>query len=436
LGVLRATTEGARPEEVLNRLGVMLSRRDMALASAVVFACLRHQSRLDFLIDGKLSAGSRTPATVRIILRMGLAQLLFLDRVGHHAVVNETTALGKSFTPGREGLINAILRAFVRDKESDPFWPRERDGEDTPEVERLATFYSYPGWLVEWLHRERGIRWTRAFLAAGNQPAPAVLRLSPSAGPREAFAARLPFPTRPTAFSPRGLVPVGPQGRPDSWPGFAEGHFCIQDEASQLVLLLAAPEGAPRPRRILDVCAGRGGKSFAMLAACPEARVTALDLSRARLSELGAEARRLGLAERVVISESDVLEAALAPSWDLVSVDPPCTGLGVVRRHPDIKWKRSARDVGFFADLQRTVLEAASRGVRGGGRLIYSVCTVTREEGHGTVDWFLSRNADFRPARILPGALEPLSVGIGRYLTVTHRHNMDGFFYAVMERAS
>ncbi|MDR1314537.1 MAG: hypothetical protein LBQ12_12810, partial [Deltaproteobacteria bacterium] len=265
MGVLRATAEGARPEEVMGRLGVMLSRRDMALASNIVYACLRHQSRLDFLLDGKLSSGSKTPKAVRVILRMGLAQILLLDRVGHHAAVNETTALGKSFTPGREGLINAVLRAFARDKESDPFWPRERDGEDTPELSRLATFYSHPEWMVAKFASEWGVRETRAFLAAGNQPAPPTLRLSPRAGPRAEFAARLPFHTVPTSWSPSGLrSSVMNAGRPDSWPGYREGLFGIQDEASQLTALLAARPGGPWPARFLDCCAGMGGKSFAL----------------------------------------------------------------------------------------------------------------------------------------------------------------------------
>jgi 16S rRNA (cytosine967-C5)-methyltransferase len=413
----------------------MLSRRDMALASAIVYACLRHQSRLDFLIDGKLSSGSKTPKAVRILLRMGLSQILFMDRVGHHAAVNETTALGKSFTPGREGLINAVLRAFVRDKESDAFWPRERDGEDTPELVRLATFYSHPEWLVNKLASEWGVRETRAFLAAGNQPAPPTIRLNPAGGTREEFAERLRFPTRPTVWSPAGLKPeIVAAGRPDTWPGFREGHFSIQDEASQLTALLAGPPAGPGPRRFLDCCAGVGGKSFAVLGAFPEARAAAMDNSRLRLEDLYAEARRLGVFDRVKILQGDILEATLEPSWDLVIADAPCTGLGVIRRRPDIKWKRVPEDVAKLARFQKSILDAAAMAVRPGGRLIYSVCTVTREEGPEVADAFSASRPDFHPAEDLPPELEPLKIGPGRFRTVTHRHDMDGFFYAVFER--
>jgi 16S rRNA (cytosine967-C5)-methyltransferase len=434
LGALKATYEGAHPEDVLDRLGVMLSRKDMALAQAIVYVCLRHQSRLDFLIDGKLRAGSVASRTSRILLRMGLAQIMFLNRVPHHAAVNETTALGKSFAPGREGLINAVLRAFVRDKEANRFWPQERDGDDTPEVERLATFYSHPGWLVKKLVSEWGTRETRAYLAAGNQPAPAVLRLNPRAGDREAFARTLPFPVRPTQFSPWGLVPEAPQGRPDSWPGFAEGLFTIQDEASQLVPLLSAPPGGPAPRRILDCCAGKGGKSFALLGAFPDARCSTLDSSRLRLDDLSREAKRLGLSDRVSVANADVLKASLEPSWDLVLVDAPCTGLGILRRRPDIKWRRSPEDIPRFAELQSGLLASAAAAVRPGGRLVYCVCTVTREEGPEIAERFLAGNPDFRPAESVPDSLEPLRVCPGQYRTVTHRHRMDGFFYGVTER--
>ncbi|MDR1037193.1 MAG: RsmB/NOP family class I SAM-dependent RNA methyltransferase [Deltaproteobacteria bacterium] len=177
-----------------------------------------------------------------------------------------------------------------------------------------------------------------------------------------------------------------------------------------------------------------GGKSFALLGAFPEARAAALDSSRLRLEELYAEARRLKVYDRVKILQGDILTAELDPSWDLVVADAPCTGLGVMRRRPDIKWKRRPEDVGKLADFQRSILEAAAGAVRPGGRLVYSVCTVTREEGPDVCRAFLESRQDFHPARELPAELEPLRCGRGQYRTVTHRHNMDGFFYGVFER--
>jgi 16S rRNA (cytosine967-C5)-methyltransferase len=368
------------------------------------------------------------------MLRMGLCQLLFLDRVGNHAAVNETTTLAKSFAPGREGLINAVLRAFANDKGSDPFWPRELDRDDTPVTERLATFYSHPEWLVEKLVKERGMRETRAFLAAGNSPPPLVMRVTAASGGREAFAERLPFPTVPTQYSPQGLAPAGNHGRPDLWPGYPEGHFSIQDESSQLTGMLAAPPGGPGPVRVLDCCAGLGGKTFAVLGAWPEARVTAMDTSRRRLEELLVEAQRLRVSDQIKAVEADLTQVRLDPVWDLVLVDCPCTGLGIIRRRPDIKWKRGPEDVGRFAELQSEFLEKAAQAVKPGGRLIYSVCTVTDEEGPEVAHEFLLRNMDFRPATALPEELEPLSGGPGQYRIITHRHRMDGFFYAVMDR--
>ncbi|MDR2353921.1 MAG: hypothetical protein LBF22_12365, partial [Deltaproteobacteria bacterium] len=185
LAVLRATQEGAIPEDVLARDGVMLSSKDMNLASALVYACLRHQSRLDFLIDEKLSALGKTSKVVRIILRLGLAQILFFDRLGEHAIVNETAELSKKFAPGREGLVNAVLRGFLREKEGGPYFPQEIDGADTPINKRLAVLYSYPDWFVEKLLALYGFRETRSILIAGNQPATPTLRVNPRATTRE-----------------------------------------------------------------------------------------------------------------------------------------------------------------------------------------------------------------------------------------------------------
>jgi 16S rRNA (cytosine967-C5)-methyltransferase len=159
-----------------------------------------------------------------------------------------------------------------------------------------------------------------------------------------------------------------------------------------------------------------------------------MDNSRLRLEELYSDAKRLKLSDRVKILQGDILGASLDPAYDLVIADAPCSGLGVIRRRPDIKWKRTPGDVARFAALQSAILSAAAKAVRPGGRLVYSVCTVTSEEGPGVCEAFLEARPDFRPAEGLPAGLDALMSGPGRFRTVTHRHNMDGFFYGVFDR--
>jgi 16S rRNA (cytosine967-C5)-methyltransferase len=434
LAVLRSTAEGGMPEEVLNSDGVMLSQKDMNLASNLVYTCVRHQSRLDFLIDGKLEAAENTPQTVRIVLRMGLAQLLFFDRMAFHAVVNETTELAKKFAPGREGLVNAVLRSFIRDIETHAYWPKEIDGKETPLITRLSTLYSYPDWLVAKLVERWGLRDARAFLVASNQPVPATIRVNTQLTTREDLAKLLPFETTKTKYSPWGLLPNDFAGKLFSWPGYKEGLFAIQDEASQLMALLA--KGDKDPSTVFDVCAGLGGKTFNILNVFPKAQVLALDKSEDRLRSLQQEARRLRVSSSIRIITNDILNLDIYPRFDLVMVDAPCSGLGVIRRRPDLKWKKSPSDVYRYANLQRSILSAASRAVYPGGKLIYSVCTIMDEEGPDVVKAFLEEKGDYYLDNTLSEDLSPLISEPGQLRILPHHHAMDGFYYAVFKRRS
>ncbi|MDR1545414.1 MAG: 16S rRNA (cytosine(967)-C(5))-methyltransferase RsmB [Deltaproteobacteria bacterium] len=431
--VLRRWEGGEALEEALERLGGLLTPRDAALASALVYETVRHLSRLDFILDRKLR-DRRTPGGVRDVLRLGLAQLLFLDRMAEFAAVTETVELAKKVVPGRAGLVNAVLRGALRARTEGDCFPDERDGRLTPPVQRLATFYSHPLWLAERLVASLGFRQARALMAADNVSAPPTIRLNPLKTDRPTLAASLPWPTRPAVWSPWGLVPLKAAGRPESWPGFAEGLFAVQDESSQLLGLLARDR---RPGRILDACAGLGGKSLALAALLPEAEIVSVDRHGARLAKLAAEARRLGLPRPPRTLQADLLALTLEGSFDLAVVDAPCSGLGVVRRRPDLKWRKTAQDPARLAELQLALLQAAAEFVAPGGRLIYSVCTYTDQEGEGVRDKFLAVRPDFAPAEesAVAPALRPLLTGAGTLRLWPHRHGTDGFFYALLEKS-
>jgi 16S rRNA (cytosine967-C5)-methyltransferase len=416
----------------------MLSQKDMNLASNLIYTCLRHQSRLDFLIDGKLEAVKSTPQTVRIILRMGLAQLLFFDRVAFHAAVNETAELAKKFAPGREGLVNAVLRGFIRDMEecsgagAGSYWPKELDGRETPILTRLSTLYSYPDWLVDLLVSRWGLKETRSYLVASNQATPPTLRTNLKLISRDELQKLLPFETLKTGYSPWGLTPKEFSGRVFSWPGYKEGFFSVQDEASQILPLLAGIDGPPRT--VLDVCAGLGGKTLGILNAFPEANMLSLDKNPESLKELSLEAKRLRYFDSLRVMAGDVLTIDLLPRFDLVIVDAPCSGLGVIRRRPDLKWRKSPADVYRCVNLQLSILNAASRAVYPGGKLIYGICTIMDEEGPGVIETFLKEKGDYSLCDRIPPELEELRLGEGTLRLLPHRHGTDGFFYAVLER--
>lgn len=419
------------PEEALASQGLLLSPRDLGLATALVYEVLRHKARLGWLARNRLSRGRAAPELM-LVLEIGLAQLFFFDRLGEHAVVSETVALAKAVVPGRHGLVNAVLRGLLRDKEAGGLWPPEPTAGPDP-VRNLALKHSYPDWLVRLLLKRFGEAETEAILAAGNQATPPTLRLNPLKGSREELQKLLPFATRPTDLSPWGLAALEFSGRPEDWPGFAEGRFALQDEASQLVGLLAG-ELTPGSS-VLDACAGLGGKALHLAALNPAARILARDKETKRLELLRRESLRLGL-DNVQAEAGDLLADPSPPqSFDMVLVDAPCSGLGVVRRRPDLKWNKTGEDPARLADLQLRLLTAAAEAVKPGGRLLYGVCTFTEEEGPGVVRQFLSGQSDFRTVSsdLWPESLRPHLSAEGLTL-LPHRHHSDGFFWAAFIR--
>ena len=432
--VLKEVAEGRTPEETLISHGLLLSPRDLGLTAALVYEVLRRRAGLEWLMKSRLSAGKASP-DLALVLMLGLAQLLYFDRLGDHAVVSETVALAKTVAPGRQGLVNAVLRGLLRDREAGGPWPPTPPASGDP-ARDLALTHSFQPWLTQGLLNRLGPAETEALLIAANRPTPPTLRLNPLRGAREELRALLPFETKPTGLSPWGLQAAGFAGRPEDWPGFSEGRFAVQDEASQLVGLIAGalPDGA----RVLDVCAGLGGKSLHLAALNPRAAITSSDKDPAKLERLTREALRLGCAN-VTTESRDLLNDPPPPAaFDLVVVDAPCSGLGVIRRRPDLKWSKTADDLPRLARLQLALLTAAAPAVRPGGRLLYGVCSFSEIEGPGVVEKFLAAQPRFRaaPAEAWPEELRPLLTPAGHLTLWPHRQGTDGFFWAILIKDS
>ncbi|UQZ89684.1 hypothetical protein C4J81_10875 [Deltaproteobacteria bacterium Smac51] len=426
---LKETGEGRLPEEALESHCRLLSPRDLGLTTAIVYEVLRHQSLLNGLIRARLTSG-RASDDLMLILRLGLAQLMFFSRLGDHAVVMETVALAKAVAPGRHGLVNAVLRGLIRDREAGLPWPPEIP-ETGDLVRDLAMLYSYQPWLVKMLLRDYNQEEAELLLASGNRHTPPTIRANPLKIGRAALAMNTSFPCSPTDLSPWGLTVEGFFGQPAEWPGFSEGLFAIQDEASQLAGLLAGNLGRAE---VLDACAGLGGKGLSLACLNPEAAITCLDKDPAKLDSLKREAERLGCSENVRTESRDLTAEPLPQAaYDLVLVDAPCSGLGVIRRRPDLKWSKGEDDITRLAGLQQRLLLATADSVRPGGRLIFGVCSFSREEGPENVKKFLSARPDFAaaPPAAWPESLQPLLADDHTLTLLPHRQNTDGFFWAV-----
>ncbi len=415
-------TVGAFPDLLLDAALAGLSPRDAALTTELVYGTLRWQRYLDWILGPHSKrALPSLDARVRVLLRLAAYQLAFLQRVPPFAVVNDAVALAPT-KPGVRPFVNAVLRSLARPgaREREPAPPRDP-------VEALAVRNSHPTWLAaRWIAR-LGAADAAALMRAMNERPPLTLRTNTLRTTREALGRRLAAEERleahATSYAPEGLV-VGGGGAPGAWRAFADGDFAVQDEASMLVARLLAP--APGAR-VADVCAAPGTKSTHLAQLMDNrGRVLALDRDGARLARVREAAARLG-ATIVPPLEGAVEDRAprLRDAFDDVLVDAPCSNLGVLRRNPDVKWRRREEDLAESADRQRRILAAAATMVRAGGRLVYATCSLEPEENDAVVTAFLATHPAFRPD---PPPAFPIPLDArGVLRCAPHRHGTDGF---------
>ncbi len=380
--------------------------RDAALASRLALGVERNRGYIDHIIMS-LSSVRLKKLSVYIlnILRIGVFSLRFMDKIPAGATVNECVSLARRYGhTSSAGYVNALLRRAVG---SGDFL------EGLSGARLLAVKYSAPLWLVEKWQREQPE--PESLLAVMNSEPETFCRLN---------AAEAPEGFERTDISPYTLLWRG-EGSVTAGEAYKNGLVTVQDSASQLcVLALDVRKGD----RVLDLCAAPGGK--AVFAAFLGGRVTALDLHEHRVELIKSNAARLGMSLEAGIGDALVFDPKLESAFDRVLADVPCSGLGIIRRRPDIKWTKTEEDSSSLAEVQQGILNNAARYVKSGGRLLYSTCTISRAENEGIAKWFLKKHTDFVPA--------PLGIkyaGEASELQLRpDRHPTDGFFMAAFER--
>jgi 16S rRNA (cytosine967-C5)-methyltransferase len=408
-----------------------LKQRDRGLATELVLGVLRWRGRLDWIIDhlSKTPVHKMDPLVLDIV-RLGLYQILFLSRIPISAAVNDSVELAKEKAPfWVVRFVNAVLRsAKGRAKEI----PLPTDADDP--VTAIAIGESHPCWMVKrWLKR-MGIEETRRLCKANNQIPPVTARVNTLKVSRERLLRALTGHVNKvsrTRFSPDGLALRGLKRPITDMPAFQEGWFQVQDEAAQLVGYLFGP----RPgETILDACAGRGGKTGHIAQLMKDSGVIkAMDRQAWKLQALQASMTRLGVCN-VTTWHHDLSEPMgkdIADTFDRILVDAPCSGLGVVRRRPDIKWRKQEEDLARLQRKQEALLASLAPLVKRGGCLVYSVCSLEPEEGERVVEDFLKSQADFVidcSSTGLADIDERLVDESGIFRSLPHKHDMDGFF--------
>ena len=396
--VRRVFEQGAYADRALHGEARDLDPRERALAMQLAFGTVQRRLTLDHVIEQLARPVGELDARTLAALRLGLYQLVFLDGAAPHAVVAESVELAKGSSGGHK-LVNAVLRRATRE-------PPVLPADDTPAGAAIA--HSYPPWLVELWWERFGADETRALLRAGNEPGELALRANTLVTTRDELAPALPVPTASAGDElPEGLLV---EGRFDAHAHelWREGAYVAQSRASMLVARALDPQPG---ERVLDLCAAPGGKTT-HLAALMENRgeIVAVERHAGRARALRRTCARVR-ATNVEVSVADAAQFTTAEPFDRVLVDPPCSGLGTLQGHPDLRWRSSPEAIEQLAETQSAILRAGIAALRPGGTLVYSTCTLSPRENEEQV------------------AGTGLRVESER-LVLPHRDRTDGFYIA------
>jgi 16S rRNA (cytosine967-C5)-methyltransferase len=410
--------------------------RDRALAAEIVTGTLRWQRSLDYLAEHFAARPiAKIDRDVLHILRLSLYQLLHLDRVPASAVVDDAVDLARQAKKASAtGFVNAVLRSVQRKRQHLPLPPRpEGDAPRDVALAYLGITHSHPEWLVaRWFDRY-GFEATERWVQFNNDTPQMTLRVNTLRSSRDEVAASLgaaDVETEPTRHAPNGLVVTA--GNPLR-SSAADGSFVVQDEASQLVSVAVSAQPG---ERVLDLCASPGGKTVAMAADMHDSGlIVACDVRPRRLSLLRDTVRASGASHVQIVHLAPDGELPFGARFDRVLVDAPCSGLGTLRRDPDIRWRRHEEDLPALASTQRALLERAAPLVRTGGRLVYATCSSEPEENEAVVDAFMVRHAEFELMDLhVDGGpqLFPLLSERGMLQTLPFAHGLEAFFAAAL----
>lgn len=405
-----------------------LSGSDAALCSRLVYGVVQNRILLDYYLQFYCNQElEHLQAPLLDILRLGAYQILFLDRVPDHAAVHETVELTKLC--GRvsaAGLVNAVLRKISQYKDRLPPLP------ETDDLCRLSVQYSHPKWLVKRLLPVLGSESTEAFLRMNNEAPPITIQVNTLQATLEDVLIELEannIKVQRHPWAPDCLNLTG-TGDLTALPAFQKGHFLVQDASARMVTIAA---GIQPEQQVLDVCAAPGGKSFsAAIAMKDHGVILACDLYEKKLRRLRDNAIRLGL-HSIQTQRSDGRKhhTMWDCNFDVVLVDAPCSGFGIIRKKPDIRYK-NLNELFALPVIQRSLLDNASLTVKPGGVLVYSTCTVLPEENGQVILSFLSEHPEFeREPFTLP---DPVGKTTGELTLWPQVHGTDGFYICKMRK--
>ncbi|TVY08746.1 16S rRNA (cytosine(967)-C(5))-methyltransferase RsmB [Paenibacillus cremeus] len=411
-----------------------LDKPDAGLATELVYGTIQRLNTIDYFLEPLVTKGLRKlEPWVRALLRLSFYQLYYLDRIPDHAAVNEAVNIAKRRGhQGISGMVNGVLRSVIRRK------PELTLPADLPAAQRIALAESHPEWLVRRWIRQFGEQTAERICAANNTPPRVSLRANALMLGRDALAERLRqggLDAEPSEVAPAGVTVRG-GGNMALTPEYASGLFSVQDESSMLVAEWVDPQPG---ERVLDCCAAPGGKTAHLAEKMGDrGEIVACDVHEHKQKLISDQAQRLGLKSiRTLTADARKLAEHFPPaSFDRILLDAPCSGLGVIRRKPDMKWEKTEQELSDICVVQHDLLEAVYPLLKPGGVLVYSTCTIEAAENEEMVRGFLQRHPEFEldaPPRRVPE--QSASGDAPAFVQILpYEFGSDGFFIARLKR--
>lgn len=401
-----------------------LSARDRGLVTELVYGVIQRLRSLDWIIDQLVRKGvDSLQPWVRQVLRMGLYQLMYLDKIPEHAAVNEMVQIAKH--RGHQGiakLVNGVLRTYLRQKDHIKF-PNDR----------IA--YSYPDWLATRMEKAFGKQIARQMMQSTLQSPKVSVRINRLKTNRDQWMKEYSYFGSPSMISEDGFI-LEKVGNPVQSDEYHKGYYTIQDESSMLVAQVLNPLPG---MKILDACAAPGGKTTHIAERMEnQGCVLACDLYPKKLALVQNQANRLGI-EIIQTEARDMRDFRSDQQFDAILLDAPCSGFGVIRRKPEIKWRRNPQEIGRLVELQQKLLHVCAAHLKPGGVFVYSTCTWEPAENQKQIENFLAIHSEFQPddslKDLLPEIVNQRAIhGNGWVQILPHHFQSDGFFIVRLKK--
>lgn len=404
-----------------------LIQEDINLLTELVYGVLQNKYALDYQLDPFIRKQKKLKNWVRQLLRISLYQMEYLERIPAHAIVNEAVNIARvRGHKGIAGLVNAVLRNIQRQG--------VREFTEIADTnKRLSIQYSLPLWLIEEFIEELGIEEAKKLAASLGEKTKLSLRVDTNRLSREEVIQILKkdgYEAIKSAISPYGIIVRN--GMPSDSTLFKEGMISVQDESSMLV---APALNVHSGHSVLDACAAPGGKTMHIAANFLDketgGQITALDIHSHKINLIHQNAKRHGvtdIVEPIQLDAKNVLDKFEEESFDRLLIDAPCSGLGLIRRRPEIRYNKTKEDIKNLQNLQMEIIAETSKTLKSGGELIYSTCTLTRAENQEVINDFLAKNKDFKQLAV---ELPDNQLKTQKYGSITiypHQFGTDGFF--------